>query len=279
MLVDHNTAGTAEWLAAALQDNHRAVVVGSPTRGAHRARPFGGLPMEDDGAGPFEYEATGVDSPRRGRPLVDRAGDRPPRARRRPSPGRCRPAAMLGDSPRASRSPGAESSPIMRSRTQARIRRHSAVRSRLRACRTRKASHRTEPAGKPDSSDRPRVLECRREGPPRGPEERDENPATSSRRIGAFCLAALLLASPAEIGRGRARPGDSPARRLRQPVALAFVDGGKTLLAANRRSGSLSVIDAASRQGRGRARRRPRPGRPRRPARRPPPAGRRSGSE
>jgi YVTN family beta-propeller protein len=38
------------------------------------------------------------------------------------------------------------------------------------------------------------------------------------------------------------------AKRLRQPVALVCVDGGKTLLAANRRSGSLSVIDAASRQ-------------------------------
>ena len=58
VLVDQNTAGAAEWLAAALQDNHRAVVVGSPSRGAHQARPFGGLPMEDDGAGPFEYEAT-----------------------------------------------------------------------------------------------------------------------------------------------------------------------------------------------------------------------------
>ncbi len=32
--------------------------------------------------------------------------------------------------------------------------------------------------------------------------------------------------------------------RLRQPVALVVADGGKTLLVANRRSGSLSVIDA-----------------------------------
>ena len=58
VLVDQNTAGAAEWLAAALQDNHRAVVVGSPSRGAHQTRPAGGLPMETVGMVPFEYEAT-----------------------------------------------------------------------------------------------------------------------------------------------------------------------------------------------------------------------------
>ena len=45
VLVDQGTAGTAEWLAAALQDNHRARIVGSPTRGAHRVI-TGGVPME-----------------------------------------------------------------------------------------------------------------------------------------------------------------------------------------------------------------------------------------
>jgi carboxyl-terminal processing protease len=35
VLVDHSTWGTAEWLAAALQDNRRAVVVGAPTMSAH----------------------------------------------------------------------------------------------------------------------------------------------------------------------------------------------------------------------------------------------------
>jgi len=35
---------------------------------------------------------------------------------------------------------------------------------------------------------------------------------------------------------------------VRQPVALACVDGGKTVLVANRRAGSLSVIDATSRR-------------------------------
>jgi hypothetical protein len=34
VLIDGVTSGTAEWLAAALQDNHRAILVGSPTAGA-----------------------------------------------------------------------------------------------------------------------------------------------------------------------------------------------------------------------------------------------------
>lgn len=34
VLIDGTTSGTGEWLAAALQDNHRAVLVGSPTAGA-----------------------------------------------------------------------------------------------------------------------------------------------------------------------------------------------------------------------------------------------------
>jgi YVTN family beta-propeller protein len=38
------------------------------------------------------------------------------------------------------------------------------------------------------------------------------------------------------------------AKRMRQPVALVCTDVGKTLLVANRRSGSLSVIDADSRK-------------------------------
>jgi carboxyl-terminal processing protease len=48
VLVDQTTSGTAEWLAAALQDNHRAVVVGSPTMGAHWVVTGGG-PMEHAG--------------------------------------------------------------------------------------------------------------------------------------------------------------------------------------------------------------------------------------
>src|SRR5262249_24285298 len=43
-------------------------------------------------------------------------------------------------------------------------------------------------------------------------------------------------------------PVGSPPRRLRQPIALAFVEGGKTLIVANRRSGSLSVVDVSVRR-------------------------------
>jgi carboxyl-terminal processing protease len=41
-LVDGSTAGTAEWLAAALQDNHRAILVGAPTSSA-QGMPGGGV--------------------------------------------------------------------------------------------------------------------------------------------------------------------------------------------------------------------------------------------
>ena len=37
VLVDMNTSGAAEWLAAALQDNHRATIIGTLTHGARRA--------------------------------------------------------------------------------------------------------------------------------------------------------------------------------------------------------------------------------------------------
>jgi YVTN family beta-propeller protein len=66
--------------------------------------------------------------------------------------------------------------------------------------------------------------------------------------LGAVGLAALLL-NPSDRARAdEPGPTPSPPRRLRQPVALAVVDGGRTLLAANRRSGSLSVIDTAARR-------------------------------
>ena len=45
-LVDLSTSGTAEWLAAALQDNRRAVIVGSPTGGARRVIPTNGDAVE-----------------------------------------------------------------------------------------------------------------------------------------------------------------------------------------------------------------------------------------
>ena len=59
VLVDQNTSGTAEWIAAALQDNHRAVVVGAPTRGGHRPSPPGVKPVVGEAFDlPQPFEAT-----------------------------------------------------------------------------------------------------------------------------------------------------------------------------------------------------------------------------
>jgi C-terminal peptidase prc len=88
VLVDQNTSSTAEWLAAALQDNHRATVVGWPTRGAQRVTYPDGLPFENARYGPYEAcvrsavsagdgrwwvsMPTGTLERGDGRPLVDR---------------------------------------------------------------------------------------------------------------------------------------------------------------------------------------------------------------
>jgi carboxyl-terminal processing protease len=95
VLVDHDTSGTAEWLAAALHDNRRAVVVGGPTQGAQRRRgvyPGGPLiriagPQADGaivkstvpvGDGRWSISlATGYLERGDGRPLADRDGDVP----------------------------------------------------------------------------------------------------------------------------------------------------------------------------------------------------------
>jgi len=62
-------------------------------------------------------------------------------------------------------------------------------------------------------------------------------------------LAAILAIDVLEGARGGEAGSDvSSVRRLRQPVALVCVDGGKTLLVANRRSGSVSVVDTAARR-------------------------------
>jgi carboxyl-terminal processing protease len=90
VLVDHNTSGTAEWIAAALQDTHRATIVGWPSRGAHRAATALGLRMESEGPGLYEATvksavsvgdgrwsvsmATGYLERGDGRPLADRDG-------------------------------------------------------------------------------------------------------------------------------------------------------------------------------------------------------------
>jgi YVTN family beta-propeller protein len=71
---------------------------------------------------------------------------------------------------------------------------------------------------------------------------------TSLLAIGAIGIAWLLPIPPGRCTAGEIGPDDTLPRRSRQPVALAVVDGGKTLLAANRRSGSVSVVDLASRK-------------------------------
>ncbi len=66
-------------------------------------------------------------------------------------------------------------------------------------------------------------------------------------RVASLALFSALLLIP----RGNTR-GDEPktfvslSQRMRHPAALALIDSGKTLLVANHRSGSLSVIDTAS---------------------------------
>jgi carboxyl-terminal processing protease len=45
ILVDQTTAGPPEWLAAALQDNHRALIIGEPTSGI--AYEETGVPLAD----------------------------------------------------------------------------------------------------------------------------------------------------------------------------------------------------------------------------------------
>jgi carboxyl-terminal processing protease len=95
VLVDQDTSGTAEWLVAALQDNHRAVIVGSPTAGAQRRRPVApGVPPVEDawpkaeeavvktmvpvGDGRWSISmATGTLERGDGRPLADRVGALP----------------------------------------------------------------------------------------------------------------------------------------------------------------------------------------------------------
>ena len=68
-----------------------------------------------------------------------------------------------------------------------------------------------------------------------------------TRAPGLAVLASVLSGWDA-LGREPGTATPSEAVRARQPVALAIVDGGKTLLAANGRSGSLSVVDTATRR-------------------------------
>jgi DNA-binding beta-propeller fold protein YncE len=66
------------------------------------------------------------------------------------------------------------------------------------------------------------------------------------RRVAGFVAVVLCLAASASwvavAGPGTAGP-PAGAVQLRRPVAAAFVDGGETLCVANRRSGSVSLVD------------------------------------
>jgi carboxyl-terminal processing protease len=65
VLLDGKTTGPAEWLAAALQDNHRAVIIGSPTEGSATTR--SSVPIA--GGRWFVTMVTGVLERSDGRPL------------------------------------------------------------------------------------------------------------------------------------------------------------------------------------------------------------------
>jgi YVTN family beta-propeller protein len=60
--------------------------------------------------------------------------------------------------------------------------------------------------------------------------------------------AALPLLVAASLYGQEPGPAGVYVKRARQPVALAFLDGGRTLLVANQRSGGISVIDPVSRR-------------------------------
>ena len=68
-----------------------------------------------------------------------------------------------------------------------------------------------------------------------------------ARRIVPVSLWLTILVIPVVAG-GTPEPSKPVASRMRQPVAMAVTDGGGTLLVANRRSGSISVVDASTRK-------------------------------
>jgi YVTN family beta-propeller protein len=66
--------------------------------------------------------------------------------------------------------------------------------------------------------------------------------------IGARVVVALLLAAIASRPGSAADDPESPfaSARLRGPVALVLADAGKTLLTANRRAGTISIVDTTA---------------------------------
>ncbi len=58
----------------------------------------------------------------------------------------------------------------------------------------------------------------------------------------------ILVADHAFTRGSESNAAKPVARRVREPVTLAITDAGKTVLVANRRAGSLSIIDVATRK-------------------------------
>lgn len=76
---------------------------------------------------------------------------------------------------------------------------------------------------------------------------------TTRSTAAAFWILLLLALLPGRsgiCGDGTTKPVDAKVltARIRRPMALALVDGGSRLLTANRQSGSISVIDPATRR-------------------------------
>jgi YVTN family beta-propeller protein len=82
-----------------------------------------------------------------------------------------------------------------------------------------------------------------------GPESISVKGGSPSPVPASVALLAALFFVAGPVDSSASEPASQPGldtARIRQPVALAFADGARLLLAANRRSGSLSVIDVKS---------------------------------
>lgn len=73
-------------------------------------------------------------------------------------------------------------------------------------------------------------------------------PATAAFRLGTVTILLALLVPVGPTSGEEPTSGAGLKTRLRQPVALAFGHDGNRLLVANRRSGSLSVVDPSALQ-------------------------------
>src|SRR5260370_18584759 len=74
---------------------------------------------------------------------------------------------------------------------------------------------------------------------------RKQIPRGTSAGRALLCVAILMVIPGLASLAGETESPQSEAR-FRGPVALVLADEGKTLLAANRRSGSISIVDTAA---------------------------------